>query len=178
MRGRSLVKYLERTNTWHALAGSPRYSVTFSYLFYAAGWYSMSTRIQHTRRPIESAHICLCLQAIATDYMPSHAQVVEVGPRDGLQSERIGIPTDLKVRMVNLLSLSGLSRIEVTSFVSPKWVPQLADADEVMKTIDRHEGVQYSVLTPNMKVLANDSLCLCLRLSPDPDQHVLSHSFV
>eukprot|EP00892_Ulva_mutabilis_P006103 jgi/Ulvmu1/3865/UM018_0084.1 len=83
--------------------------------------------------------------------MPSHAQVVEVGPRDGLQSESASIPAGAKVRMVNMLSNSGLSRVEVTSFVSPKWVPQLADADEVMRTIDRRQGVQYSVLTPNMK---------------------------
>lgn len=84
--------------------------------------------------------------------MPQHAEIVEVGPRDGLQSEQQSIPTETKIRMIDMLSKSGLSRVETTSFVSPKWVPQLADADAVMRAIERHEGVEYSVLTPNMKV--------------------------
>lgn len=96
------------------------------------------------------------MQSRLTENLPSHAEVVEVGPRDGLQSEQKGIPTEDKIHMVNMLSKAGLSRIEVTSFVSPKWVPQLADADAVMRAIDRHEGVHYSVLTPNMKVLHDD----------------------
>lgn len=76
-------------------------------------------------------------------------KVVEVGPRDGLQNEKEIIPTDVKVEFINKLSSSGLSVIECTSFVSPKWVPQMADHNEVMKSIDRKNNVKYTVLTPN-----------------------------
>ena len=78
--------------------------------------------------------------------------IVEVGPRDGLQNEKGTIPADTKVAFINKLSESGLPVIEATSFVSPKWVPQLADSDEVMKRIKRRPGARYSVLTPNLKV--------------------------
>jgi hydroxymethylglutaryl-CoA lyase len=88
--------------------------------------------------------------------MPSYAQrvkVVEVGPRDGLQNEPTPIDTDTKVEFINRLSDTGLSVIEATSFVSPKWVPQLADADEVMARITRKTDVSYPVLVPNIKGL-------------------------
>lgn len=79
--------------------------------------------------------------------------VTEVGPRDGLQSEKTIVPTDAKVRFIDLLSESGVDEIEVTSFVSPKWVPQLADAAEVFARITRTAGVVYSALVPNEKGL-------------------------
>jgi len=82
---------------------------------------------------------------------PSHVTLVDVGPRDGLQNE--GRPVDAadKITLVHQLQEAGLRQIEVTSFVSPKWVPQMADNAEVMAGIQRLEGVRYSVLTPNMK---------------------------
>ncbi|KGM40820.1 hydroxymethylglutaryl-CoA lyase [Aquabacterium sp. NJ1] len=82
---------------------------------------------------------------------PSHVTLVDVGPRDGLQNE--GRPVDAadKIALVHRLQDAGLRQIEVTSFVSPKWVPQMADNAEVMAGIQRMEGVRYSVLTPNMK---------------------------
>ncbi len=82
---------------------------------------------------------------------PSHVTLVDVGPRDGLQNE--GRPVDAadKITLVHQLQDAGLRQIEITSFVSPKWVPQMADNAEVMAGIQRMEGVRYSVLTPNMK---------------------------
>ena len=80
-----------------------------------------------------------------------HVTVYEVGPRDGLQNEPGFVPTETKVALIDLLSGSGLTRIEATSFVSPKWVPQMADAAEVMAGIHRHPGIRYAVLTPNLK---------------------------
>ncbi|MEJ6666209.1 MAG: hydroxymethylglutaryl-CoA lyase, partial [Alcaligenes aquatilis] len=82
---------------------------------------------------------------------PSHVKIVEVGPRDGLQNEKEFIPTDIKVELVNRLSHAGFVNVEAASFVSPKWVPQMADGAEVMATIDRRPGTIYSVLTPNMR---------------------------
>lgn len=75
--------------------------------------------------------------------------VVEVGPRDGLQNEPAIIPTDAKVRFVDALSDAGLATVEVTSFVSPKAIPQLADAEDVLRSIRRRSGVRYPVLVPN-----------------------------
>ncbi len=83
--------------------------------------------------------------------MPDPVAVYEVGPRDGLQSEPRAIPTADKVRLVDMLSASGFKRIEAASFVSPKWVPQMADAAEVMAGIARPPGVAYVALTPNLK---------------------------
>lgn len=82
-------------------------------------------------------------------------RIVEVGPRDGLQNEKALIPTDKKVKLVDLLSDCGFSSIEVTSFVSPKRVPQLADANQVLQQIQKKPGVRYSVLTPNEKGYQN-----------------------
>ncbi|HWL55379.1 MAG TPA: hydroxymethylglutaryl-CoA lyase [Paracoccus sp. (in: a-proteobacteria)] len=78
-------------------------------------------------------------------------EIFEMGPRDGLQNEKRPIPTADKIALVDLLSRAGFRRIEVTSFVSPRWVPQLADAAEVMGGITRAPGISYAVLTPNMK---------------------------
>jgi hydroxymethylglutaryl-CoA lyase len=74
-----------------------------------------------------------------------------MGPRDGLQNEKLFVPTVQKIELVDRLSACGFRKIEVTSFVSPKWVPQMADALEVMEGIYRHPAVVYSVLTPNVK---------------------------
>ncbi len=76
-------------------------------------------------------------------------RIVEVGPRDGLQNEKQSIPTDVKVAFVNALSATGADEIEASAFVSPKWVPQLADAEEVFARIAREPGVIYSALVPN-----------------------------
>ncbi len=78
-------------------------------------------------------------------------KIVEVGPRDGLQNEAGTIPTDTKVAFIDRLSATGLATIETTSFVSPKWVPQLADAEQVYQAIDRRGAVRYPVLVPNEK---------------------------
>jgi hydroxymethylglutaryl-CoA lyase len=83
--------------------------------------------------------------------LPSRVRIVDVGPRDGLQNEKQIIPADVKVELVDRLTDAGFSAIEATSFVSPKWVPQMADAAEVMARIRRKPGVVYSVLVPNMK---------------------------
>ncbi len=82
---------------------------------------------------------------------PSKVKLVDVGPRDGLQNEKAPVPAAVKIELVHRLQDAGLTEIEVTSFVSPKWVPQMADAAEVMAGIKRKPGVRYSVLTPNMK---------------------------
>jgi hydroxymethylglutaryl-CoA lyase len=81
-------------------------------------------------------------------------RIVEVGPRDGLQNEKTTIPTEIKVAFVDALSLCGFRDIEVSSFVSPKWIPQLADAAEVFERIARQPGVRYSALVPNEAGLA------------------------
>ncbi|XP_075354211.1 3-hydroxymethyl-3-methylglutaryl-CoA lyase, cytoplasmic isoform X2 [Mycteria americana] len=83
--------------------------------------------------------------------LPEYIKIVEVGPRDGLQNEKVIVPTDIKIELINRLSRTGLPAIEVTSFVSSKWVPQMADHKEVMRGIERHPGVQYPVLTPNLQ---------------------------
>jgi hydroxymethylglutaryl-CoA lyase len=85
------------------------------------------------------------------DRIPRRVRLVEVGPRDGLQNEKTMVPTDVKVALIDRLTDAGMPAIEVTSFVSPKWVPQMADAAEVMARIRRKPGVRYPVLTPNMK---------------------------
>ncbi|HET6828398.1 MAG TPA: hydroxymethylglutaryl-CoA lyase, partial [Ramlibacter sp.] len=82
---------------------------------------------------------------------PSQVKIVDVGPRDGLQNEKQPVPAAVKIELVHRLQDAGLTEIEVTSFVSPKWVPQMADNAEVMAGIRRKPGVRYSVLTPNMK---------------------------
>jgi len=83
--------------------------------------------------------------------LPSHVQLVDVGPRDGLQNEKQPVPAAVKVELVHRLQAAGLREIEVTSYVSPKWVPQMADNHEVMAGLQRQPGVRYAVLTPNLK---------------------------
>lgn len=83
--------------------------------------------------------------------MPNFVKIVEVGPRDGLQNEKNTVPTSVKVELIRRLVSSGLPVVEATSFVSPKWVPQLADAKDVMEAVRDLEGAKLPVLTPNMK---------------------------
>jgi len=85
--------------------------------------------------------------------IPRRVRVVEVGPRDGLQNEAGFVPTGAKVRFIELLSEAGFEAVETTSFVSPRAVPQLADAEEVFRAIRRRPGVRYPVLVPNLKGL-------------------------
>lgn len=84
---------------------------------------------------------------------PERVTLVEVGPRDGLQNEAQPVPTEAKIELIHRLQAAGLKEIEATSFVSPKWVPQMADAAQVLAGIQRQPGVRYSVLTPNLKGL-------------------------
>ena len=84
-------------------------------------------------------------------HYPQRVKLVDVGPRDGLQNEKQPVPAAVKVELVHRLQDAGLTEIEVTSFVSPKWVPQMGDNAEVMAAIARKPGVRYSVLTPNLK---------------------------
>ena len=85
--------------------------------------------------------------------MSETVEIFEMGPRDGLQNEKRQIPTEEKIALVDCLSRAGFKRIEVASFVSPKWVPQMADSGEVLAGITRAEGISYAALTPNMKGL-------------------------
>jgi hydroxymethylglutaryl-CoA lyase len=85
--------------------------------------------------------------------LPNRVTIVDVGPRDGLQNEKQTVSTGHKVELVHRLQAAGLREIEVTSFVSPKWVPQMADNAEVMSGLRRQTNVRYSVLVPNMKGL-------------------------
>jgi isopropylmalate/homocitrate/citramalate synthase len=96
----------------------------------------------------------------------SDVRIYEVGPRDGLQNEAAPIPTEAKLRFIGLLADAGLREIEATSFVAPRAVPQLADADELMARLDRRPGVRYPVLVPNQRGLARaeaagvDAVCV------------------
>jgi len=87
--------------------------------------------------------------------MTGKIEIFEVGPRDGLQNEAGRIPTRDKIALVDTLSEAGFARIEVASFVSPKWVPQMADSAEVLRGITRAPGVRYAALTPNMRGLTD-----------------------
>lgn len=85
--------------------------------------------------------------------IPQRVKIFEVGPRDGLQNEAQNVPAEIKIGLIERLADAGLSVIEAASFVSPKWVPQMATSAEVMKGLKRKPGVVYSALTPNMKGL-------------------------
>jgi hydroxymethylglutaryl-CoA lyase len=83
--------------------------------------------------------------------LPGKVRIVEVGPRDGLQNERQEVPTAVKLELIERLAEAGLPAVEATAFVSPKWIPQMADHTEVLERIRRKAGVDYPVLTPNLK---------------------------
>jgi hydroxymethylglutaryl-CoA lyase len=83
--------------------------------------------------------------------LPKQVKIVEVGPRDGLQNEKQVVPTEIKIELINRLAEAGVSVIEATSFVSPKWVPQMGDNTAVMQGIKKHSATVYPVLTPNLQ---------------------------
>src|SRR5512134_1386640 len=83
--------------------------------------------------------------------LPQTVRIGEVGPRDGLQNEKREVPTKVKLELIERLADAGLAAVEATAFVSPKWVPQMADHTEVLEGIRRKAGVSYPVLTPNLK---------------------------
>ncbi|MSQ89435.1 MAG: hydroxymethylglutaryl-CoA lyase [Betaproteobacteria bacterium] len=83
--------------------------------------------------------------------LPKRVRIVEVGPRDGLQNEKTAVPTEVKLELIERLADAGLCAVEATAFVSPKWIPQMADHSEVLARIRRKPGVSYPVLTPNLK---------------------------
>ncbi len=83
--------------------------------------------------------------------LPGKVRIVEMGPRDGLQNEKAEVPTAVKLELIERLADAGLTAIEATAFVSPKWIPQMADHTEVLERIRRRPGVSYPVLTPNLK---------------------------
>jgi hydroxymethylglutaryl-CoA lyase len=83
--------------------------------------------------------------------LPKKVRIVEVGPRDGLQNEKMEVPTQVKLELIGRLADAGLPAVEATAFVSPKWIPQMADHTEVLAGIRRKPGVSYPVLTPNLK---------------------------
>jgi hydroxymethylglutaryl-CoA lyase len=85
--------------------------------------------------------------------LPARVSVFEVGPRDGLQAEERFVPTEDKIRLVDALTATGLQRVQVTSFVRPEWIPQLADAEEVMRGVARRPGVELNALVPNRRGL-------------------------
>ena len=91
--------------------------------------------------------------------LPPRATIIEVGPRDGLQIEKQPIPTEAKVRLVDLLTAAGVPRIEVTSFVHPRHVPQMADAEEVLARIRRRPGTKYEALVPNARGIERALTC-------------------
>lgn len=80
-----------------------------------------------------------------------NVQIVEVGPRDGLQNEKELLPAQVKIQLIDKLTAAGLKRVEATSFVNPRWIPQLADAEEVLQDINRPEDVRFSALVPNVR---------------------------
>ena len=92
---------------------------------------------------------------MALDRFANKVKIVEVGVRDGLQNESTTIPTNVKIKLIKMLINAGLSVIEATSFVSPKWVPQLADQNEVMANLPKTKNVSFPVLTPNLKGFEN-----------------------
>jgi len=114
--------------------------------------------------------------------LPKKVEIREVGPRDGLQNENLFIPTDLKVQWINLISETGVRHIEVSSFVSPKWIPALADHHEVFEKITHNEKITYAALVPNLKGIEGaiqqkvDEIALFISASEEHNQSNLNAS--
>lgn len=114
--------------------------------------------------------------------LPKAVEIREVGPRDGLQNEKVFIPTDLKVEWINLISETGVRHIEVSSFVSPKWIPALADHNEVFEQITRDEKITYAALVPNLKGMEGavkqkvDEIALFISASEEHNQQNVNAS--
>ncbi|XP_012057955.1 PREDICTED: hydroxymethylglutaryl-CoA lyase, mitochondrial [Atta cephalotes] len=106
-----------------------------------------------SRHVILPSNIRNCVWNYTIRQFSDFVKVVEVGPRDGLQNEKKILPTKVKVNFINKLSATGLRSIEVTSFVSPKWIPQMADNQQVFQQIEKRSDVSYPVLVPNLKGL-------------------------
>lgn len=106
-----------------------------------------------SKRAILSSSVRDRVRSYAMKQSGDFVKIVEVGPRDGLQNERKVVPTEVKVDFINRLSATGLKSIEVTSFVSPKWVPQMADNFQVFQRVEKRDGISYPVLVPNLKGL-------------------------
>lgn len=111
----------------------------------------MALFYRHIARTANNSRQNLFVKNIHTARYPPYVKIVDVGPRDGLQNEKKIIPAQAKINLIHMLQDAGLTSIEATSFVSPKWVPQMGDHTQVMKGINRKPGVSYSVLTPNLK---------------------------
>merc|ERR1719281_445871 len=92
------------------------------------------------------------MRMLSSSLLPPKVRIVEVGPRDGLQNEKTVVPTNVKVEFISKLASAGLTHVEATAFVSPKWVPQMADHRDVLSTVTQmgHSGVTFPVLTPNI----------------------------
>ncbi|KAG9288644.1 hypothetical protein G9A89_006745 [Geosiphon pyriformis] len=118
---------------------------------YITGKKKLSSSSNYGRKCVDFPAIQRSLQT----WGPKQVKVVEVGPRDGLQNEKQLVSTDIKVQLINRLAKTGLRAIEATSFVSPKWVPQMADASQVLSRIINLPHIRYSVLTPNLRGLEN-----------------------
>ncbi|XP_051501970.1 hydroxymethylglutaryl-CoA lyase, mitochondrial [Myxocyprinus asiaticus] len=110
-----------------------------------------SVRVHRPALRSAAVTVLRAISVSATQPLPERVKIVEVGPRDGLQNEKIIVPTEVKICLIDMLSEAGLPVIEATSFVSPKWVPQMADQEEVMRGLRKKPGVNYPVLTPNLK---------------------------
>lgn len=107
------------------------------------------------RTILQSSKIRSCIRCYGSNQSSDFVKIVEVGPRDGLQNEKKIVPTQIKVDFINKLSMTGLRNIEVTSFVSPKWIPQMADNVQVFQQIEKKHGISYPVLAVNLKGLEN-----------------------
>ncbi|XP_067311597.1 hydroxymethylglutaryl-CoA lyase, mitochondrial [Pseudorasbora parva] len=110
-----------------------------------------SARVHRPSLHSFAAVVLRSVSVSATQSFPERVKIVEVGPRDGLQNEKAIVPTEVKIRLIDMLSEAGLPVIEATSFVSPKWVPRMADQEEVMRGLHKKPTVNYPVLTPNLK---------------------------
>jgi len=131
-----------------ARAGSRRFASALNALARSEGASAGSSQ-----QPLGALRGFASSSAAAEAPLPTSVRIVDVGPRDGLQNEPELVPTDVKVRLIEKLAEAGVPAVEATSFVSPKWVPQLADGADVMARLRRRPGTRYPVLTPNLRGL-------------------------
>ncbi|XP_027071196.1 uncharacterized protein [Coffea arabica] len=149
----SLVKYRNDENIIRPSPWNGQKAVASSYCFPNR----VHDMLYMSLRNFSSQSSATSVTDVKTKFLgsiPKFVKVVEVGPRDGLQNEKAIVPTAVKVDLIKMLVSSGLSVVEATSFVSPKWVPQLADAKDVLEAIQSVEGAKFPVLTPNLKGFA------------------------
>lgn len=130
-----------------------RTSTLSSRMMHGGRWRLSNLDFQHAQgsfEAVEGERIKNLVKKV-TKGIPNFVKIVEVGPRDGLQSEKDVVPTSVKIDLIRRLADAGLMAVEATSFVSPKWVPQLADAKDVMETVRSLKGARFPVLVPNLK---------------------------